>query len=124
MEDGAVYAFGRTDSSQLGLSAALIEERQTKGKHEDSQFKKAVGVPTEVPGLENVVALTSGSNHGLSAHEDGSCRAWGFGESYALGQGEDEDVPTPSAVTGQKLEGKTAFCVGAGAQHSALLADE
>ncbi|ORX46806.1 hypothetical protein DM01DRAFT_1339455 [Hesseltinella vesiculosa] len=51
MEDGAVYAFGRADSSQLGLSAALIEERQTKGKHEGSQFKKAVGVPTEVPGL-------------------------------------------------------------------------
>ncbi|KAI8063477.1 regulator of chromosome condensation 1/beta-lactamase-inhibitor protein II [Gongronella butleri] len=124
LNDGSVFAFGRADSSQLGLPAATIEELQTRADNQDSAHKKAVGIPTQVPGLGNVESLACGSNHALTVLKDGSCYAWGFGESAALGQGNEDDQPVPALVTGQKLEGKNVFRAAAGAQHSVLLADE
>ncbi|KAI8063478.1 regulator of chromosome condensation 1/beta-lactamase-inhibitor protein II [Gongronella butleri] len=124
LNDGSVFAFGRADSSQLGLPAATIEELQTRADNQDSTHKKAVGIPTQVPGLGNVESLACGSNHTLAVLKDGSCYAWGFGESAALGQGNEDDQPVPALVTGQKLEGKNVFRAAAGAQHSVLLADE
>ncbi|ORZ23397.1 regulator of chromosome condensation 1/beta-lactamase-inhibitor protein II [Absidia repens] len=126
MEDGTVYSFGRADSSQLGLPEALINERHTHENETDaskSQFKKAIGQPTLIPGLTDVVQICSGSNHALVTTRDGKAYAWGFGEMYALGNGSDDDEEIPCEVTGQKLEGHSVLRVSAGAQHSVILAN-
>ncbi|KAI8333527.1 regulator of chromosome condensation 1/beta-lactamase-inhibitor protein II [Chlamydoabsidia padenii] len=126
MEDGTVYAFGRADSSQLGLPTSLIDKLHTHENDNDtskSQFKKAIGQPTLIPGLTDVVQISSGSNHALVTTRSGKAYAWGFGEMYALGNGSDDDESVPTEVTGQKLEGHTVIRVSAGAQHSVILAN-
>lgn len=127
MEDGTVYSFGRADSSQLGLPDDLIKERQyiknKKDNSDSSQFKKAIGIPTQIPDLKDVVQISSGSNHAIVLTKDGQAYTWGFGEMYALGNGSDEDEEVPVLLTGQKLEGHKVLRVSAGAQHTAILAD-
>ncbi|KAI8085986.1 regulator of chromosome condensation 1/beta-lactamase-inhibitor protein II [Halteromyces radiatus] len=126
MEDGTVYSFGRADSSQLGLPESMINQLHPQEDDQDaskSQFKKAIGQPTLIPGLTDVIQISSGSNHALVTTESGKAYAWGFGEMYALGNGSDEDEPVPCEVTGQKLEGHKVIRVSAGAQHSVILAN-
>ncbi|KAI9499339.1 regulator of chromosome condensation 1/beta-lactamase-inhibitor protein II [Zychaea mexicana] len=126
MEDGHVYAFGRADSSQLGLPSAVIQElTQDQGANGDttkSGFKRAIGMPTRIPNLENVKAISSCSNHSLAVTNEGVGYTWGFGETSALGNGSDEDEEVPCQLTGQKLEGFKVLRVAGGGQHSAIVA--
>lgn len=124
MEDGSVYAFGRADSNQLGLPKELIEKNQTREEgSEVSAFKSAVGIPTRIPSLENVVQIATGTNHSVATTSSGKAYTWGFGECYALGNGSSDDEPVPTELTGQKLEGHKVIRVSAGAQHSMVLAN-
>ncbi|CAO3656133.1 unnamed protein product [Mucor hiemalis] len=123
MEDGTVYTFGRADSDQLGLPADLIEKVQTREEgSEVSSFKKAVGVPTQIPNLNEVIEVATGTNHIVATTKSGKAYTWGFGECYALGNGSSDDEPIPTELTGQKLEGHKVIRVSAGAQHSMVLA--
>ncbi|KAI8090984.1 regulator of chromosome condensation 1/beta-lactamase-inhibitor protein II [Gilbertella persicaria] len=123
MEDGTIYAFGRADSDQLGLPADLIDKVQTKEEGaEVSNFKRAVGLPTRIPSLKDVVSISTGTNHSIAVTSDGKAYTWGFGECYALGNGSSDDEPIPTELTGQKLEGHKVVRVSAGAQHSMILA--
>ncbi|KAI8343972.1 regulator of chromosome condensation 1/beta-lactamase-inhibitor protein II [Chlamydoabsidia padenii] len=121
MENGTVYSFGRADSSQLGLPESIINSQQTSGTSK-SKFKKAIGQPTMIPNLTDVVQISSGSNHALVTTRSGQAYAWGFGEMCALGNGSDDDEAVPCQVTGQKLDGHKVLRVSAGAQHSVILA--
>ncbi|RUP47695.1 regulator of chromosome condensation 1/beta-lactamase-inhibitor protein II [Jimgerdemannia flammicorona] len=131
-ESGEVYAFGRADSSQLGLPKQLLDQptpaaapsssMDVDGSSVSTQHKRAVSTPTPIPNLPPVVAISVGSNHNLALTRDGDAYAWGFGETHALGNGEDKDEECPIKVTGQKLEGFTVLQVSAGGQHSVLLA--
>ncbi|KAI9317993.1 regulator of chromosome condensation 1/beta-lactamase-inhibitor protein II [Dichotomocladium elegans] len=121
MKSGEVYSFGRADSSQLGLPKELVD-KLAFGDNEKSAFKRAVGLPTKIPGLENVDQIASGSNHAIVRTSDGTAYTWGFGESAALGNGTEEDCNEPCKLTGQKLEGHKVLRVAAGAQHSVIVA--
>lgn len=124
MEDGSVYAFGRADSNQLGLPTDLIDKNQTREEgSEVSAFKRAVGIPTRIPSLNNVVQIATGTNHSVATTSSGKAYTWGFGECYALGNGSSDDEPIPTELTGQKLEGHKVIRVSAGAQHSMVLAN-
>lgn len=123
MEDGTVYAFGRADSDQLGLPKELIDKLQTREEGADvSSFKQAIGVPTQIPGLKNIVQISTGTNHSIALDDAGIAYTWGFGECYALGNGSSDDEPVPTVLTGQKLEGHKVIRVAAGAQHTIILA--
>lgn len=121
MENGEVYAFGRADSSQLGLTDAEIEDLRVREKA-GSAHKKAVGIPTRISRLNNIVQIDSGSNHAIAVNAEGRAFTWGFGEMLALGTGDEDDVAEPTLLTGQKLEGHKVLRVAAGAQHSIVLA--
>ncbi|KAI7848987.1 regulator of chromosome condensation 1/beta-lactamase-inhibitor protein II [Circinella umbellata] len=126
MEDGHVYAFGRADSSQLGFPSSLIqkltEDQNANGDTTRSGFKRAIGIPTRIPNLENINSIASGSNHAIAVTNDGVAYTWGFGETSALGNGSDEDEELPCRLTGQKLEGFKVLRIAGGAQHSAIVA--
>ncbi|KAI9302721.1 regulator of chromosome condensation 1/beta-lactamase-inhibitor protein II [Cunninghamella echinulata] len=126
MENGTVYSFGRADSCQLGLPDALVHQLQTTNQKDESssQFKKAIGIPTQIPDLKDVVQISSGSNHAIVTTKKGDAYTWGFGEMYALGNGSDEDESVPLLLAGQKLEGHKVLRVSAGAQHSVILVDK
>lgn len=123
MQDGSVYTFGRADSDQLGLPEETIDKLKFREDNsESSGFKKAIGIPTLVPSLQNVVEISTGTNHSVATTESGTAYTWGFGECYALGNGSSDDEPIPTELTGQKLEGHKVIRVSAGAQHSMVLA--
>lgn len=130
-ESGDVYAFGRADSSQLGLPISVLDALTTSDASSmdvdgsvtvPRQTKRAIATPTKIPNLPPVVAIAVGSNHNLALTASGDAYAWGFGETHALGNGEDKDEEVPIKVTGQKLEGFRVLKVSAGGQHSVLLA--
>lgn len=121
MESGEVYAFGRADSSQLGLTESEIEQLRVHERN-GSAHKKAVGIPTRISTLSNVIQIDSGSNHAIAVDNKGQAFTWGFGEMMALGTGDEDDVTQPTLLTGQKLEGHKVLRVAAGAQHTVVLA--
>lgn len=131
MEDGTVYAFGRADSCQLGLTPETIKRLEVRGRQEEDTGShhngnaqsvfKAVGVPTKIEQMEGVQDISVSSNHAIALDASGSAYSWGFGVCHALGNGSDEDEPVPYKITGQKLEGHTVYRIAAGAQHSVLL---
>ncbi|KAG0231135.1 hypothetical protein BGW42_000486 [Actinomortierella wolfii] len=128
-KDGKVYTWGRSDSHQLGLgyvSEPPKEDGTAAVPEEDASLstghKKAIRHPTLVPGLNNIDAISVGSNHTLALTRTGEVYAWGFGEMLACGNGEEDDVPTPLKLTGQKIEGHRVIAIAAGGQHSMILA--
>ncbi|KAJ2958532.1 hypothetical protein NQZ79_g5897 [Umbelopsis isabellina] len=128
LTNGHVYTVGRADSSQLGLPDTMLdslEKQEDEMYHveRESTHKRAIGLPTEVPNLSNVQQIVAGSNHTIAVTKDGKAYAWGFGESYQLGSGADEDEKVPHLVEGQKIEGLKIHAAAAGGQHSVILAD-
>ncbi|KAI7871894.1 regulator of chromosome condensation 1/beta-lactamase-inhibitor protein II [Spinellus fusiger] len=121
MESGHVYAFGRADSSQLGLPKDVLTELSHQNGQSESAFKMAVGVPTLIPGLDKVAVVACGGFHGVAATVDGTAYAWGYGSQNELGNGTGEDEQVPIKVSGQKLEGHMVKQVAAGGHFTVLL---
>ncbi|KAJ1656952.1 hypothetical protein IWQ61_003574 [Dispira simplex] len=139
-EDGAVYGFGRSDSYQVGLPYTSLPEdiESMKRKREEarkraelydqpfdetefSTHKKAISKPTLLPDCPKFVTLGVGSNHNIGLTADGNIYSWGYGDMLALGNGEEDDVETPTLVTGKRLEDSKVIRIAAGGQHSVLL---
>ncbi|KAG0165888.1 hypothetical protein DFQ29_001270 [Apophysomyces sp. BC1021] len=110
MNDGRVFSFGRADLSQLGVW------RNTIGGAPE------IGHPQLITSVQNVVQISTCSNHNITTDHLGVAHTWGFGETYALGTGSEEDAEVPVMLTGQKLQGHRVLRVAAGAQHSVILA--
>jgi regulator of chromosome condensation len=89
-----------------------------------SSHKRAIGLPTAIPNLADVIQIAAGSNHTIAVTKDGKAFAWGFGESYQLGSGSDEDEKVPHLIEGQKIEGMDIIVAAAGGQHSVILATD
>lgn len=105
--EGAVFAFGRGDNSQLGL-----------GDGEEQHLS-----PVKVQGLAGVPIrkLTCGSNQNFAVAKSGDLYAWGFGEMGQLGNGKAGDEPTPMLIEPAELAGRAVLHATSGGQHSVLL---
>ncbi|KAJ1674904.1 hypothetical protein EV182_002325, partial [Spiromyces aspiralis] len=139
--NGDVYTFGRSDSYQTGLPFQVIphdalpesekkrEAAKTnvtngsdnKGEDGHSGHKKAIILPTKLPGFSNIVDVACGSNHTLAINSDHKVFSWGYGEMNQLGNGGEGDEKTPHELTGQKIQGLRVLKVCAGGQHSVIL---
>ncbi|RUS26338.1 regulator of chromosome condensation 1/beta-lactamase-inhibitor protein II [Jimgerdemannia flammicorona] len=151
MEDGEMYGFGRADWGQLGLDMATMDEVAEVGMDlvpaantasppagadmevesdggssiattPAALIKRAVRMPTRLLSRpDNVVEIDVGSYHNLARTQDGTAYAWGFGETFALGNGEERDEFVPVRVEGQKIQGGKVVALAAGGQHSVLV---
>jgi alpha-tubulin suppressor-like RCC1 family protein len=99
-EGGAVYTWGYNREGQLGL-----------GDHGDGTHSN---VPTEVPGVNEVVAVAAGRYHSFALSRDGTVMACGWNSSGQLGLGDTDDRDTFTVVAG--LRG--VVDIDAGAHHS------
>ena len=115
-KDGRLFGFGRSDSHQLGLGYT-----EAPGSETSDSFKKAIREPTLIPGLPTITAISVGSNHTLALTQAGDVYAWGFGEMYACGNGEEEDVEKPLLLEGKQIENVVIRKVAGGGQHSVIL---
>ena len=101
--DGTLWAWGYNKVSQLGDGTTITRY-----------------VPTEIPGLTDVAAVSAGDYFSLALRIDGTAWAWGENSNGELGNGTTMGSRTPQQVPG--LAGVTA--VAAGGQYSlALTAD-
>jgi len=109
-DDGAVYAFGRGDSHQLGFADGT--EQST--------------TPRLISALDGVRVrkLASGSNQNVAVTRTGDLYAWGFGEMGQLCNGKSADEAAPALVESTALSGMAVLAAASGAQHSVLLATE
>ncbi len=117
--DGSLYAMGRGDSGQLGLSAS---------KEDKPKFAAASFLPQRIPqqrfGGSAVVQVAGAGAFSLAVTADGNVWSWGYGDMGQLGNGTDQDEVLPFNVTAacSELGDVQSLQVAAGDQHSVLLA--
>ena len=106
-----MYSWGRVDDGRLGLGTDVTEDVRT---------------PTLIPALEKetCVNVASGSSVSYAVTQDGRVYAWGFGENWQLGNGEDDDQKTPTLVNVsiKKDVATGVVFVSSGGQHTCLVA--
>jgi alpha-tubulin suppressor-like RCC1 family protein len=102
--NGTVRCWGRSSEGQIGLGSFL-------------QFE---ALPTEVPGLSNVVSIAAGAFHTCAVLVDGTARCWGLNADGQVGDGTggpNTNRSLPTTVSG--LGG--AIDIAAGASHTCAL---
>ncbi len=115
-KDGTAWTWGYNESGVLGQNHELMHEFypvQVKG-------------PGGVNLLKGLVAVSSGRNHAMGLHRDGTVWSWGNNSNGQLGDGITESKPFPVQVIAPEGVGtlKNVIALSAGAHHSlALLAD-
>jgi alpha-tubulin suppressor-like RCC1 family protein len=94
--DGGVYAWGRGDAGQLGIGAMPVVNYKTRS----ARVENFVPYPVRIPGLTDVVAISTGDMHSLALLKDGTVRAWGQNKYGQIGDGSTVNRNTPTPVPG------------------------
>jgi alpha-tubulin suppressor-like RCC1 family protein len=81
--DGTVWAWGNNQYGQLG---------QGPGDFQDRRF------PVQVPGLTNVVTISTGFYHSMAIKADGTTWIWGRNDTGQLGDNTSTNNPTPTML--------------------------
>lgn len=101
--DGSVWAWGSNGFGQLGDGTAEFNPHP---------------VPVQVPGLTDVIAISSHLNHNLVLKSDGSVWAWGNNDFGQIGNNTSGgNVPIPTQV----LNLSNVIAIVAGYRHNAAL---
>lgn len=103
--DGTVWTWGSNDYSDLGI-----------GTDDGNPHP----VPMQVPGLENIVAISGGNHHYMALKNGGTVWTWGDNDAGQLGDGTTNGSSSPIQVIG--LTGITA--IAAGESHSLALKND
>ena len=105
---GCVYVCGRKEYGRLGLGKESSEP----------------SVPTKLDDLVSVRTVGAGGACSFAVTDNGELFSWGMGTNLQLGMSEEEDVWTPTQVTGKKIENRRIFAVSSGGQHTAVLVSQ
>ncbi|QRK09614.1 hypothetical protein JQX13_05635 [Archangium violaceum] len=100
-EDGTVWAWGSSSNGQLGNG--------TTGRFQN--------IPEQVPGLTDVVAISSRGWHSLALRADGTVWTWGHDILSQVGSGALHLVPV-------QVPGLTGVAISAGSGHSLVLSGD
>lgn len=114
---GKVYACGRADGGQVGIS------KEDKA-FEDADDKDMLTEPALVtfPGDDDdedpIVHVSAGIHNNLAVSKDGALFCWGTGPQGELGAGDDTEVKTPKMIVRREGGSWAAIAADCGGQHS------
>eukprot|EP00903_Cladosiphon_okamuranus_P016988 g15658.t1 len=111
-----LFSFGRNDSGQLGCTASLSKDDW--GAFEQNPME--VHLPEDAG---NPVKVECGTNHCLVITDKHELYTWGYGETCALGHGNDTDCTLPKKVDTKKRGITKVLDADGGGQHSAILGE-
>lgn len=126
--DGSVYAMGRGDSGQLGVSRSSSDKAPA-----GSATLAPLRIPQQFFGGSRVLQVEAEGCFSLCFTADNQVYAWGYGEMGQLGNAksnnldtipDDEVVPFNVTKAGGELEGNDVLQLGAGGQHSVILVQD
>ncbi|KAF0481618.1 RCC1/BLIP-II [Gigaspora margarita] len=120
LENGSIYSFGRADYGQLGIGDALDRDDDEQMKIKRQKIGQKVVTPTKIKNIALCQFIATGDHHSIAVSNDGKLYTWGFGESYALGGG-DEDKKEPYLLVDKSLTGRSILAIGGGSQHTVIL---
>eukprot|EP01038_Epipyxis_sp_PR26KG_P006020 gene6020-8290_t len=111
--NGTVYAFGRSDSGQIGSSSV------------GTNVGDFVGTPT-IPSFPISIQASSiacGGNHNIVLTSNNEVYSWGYGDMLQLGHGDEKDEILPKKLnfTKAKIRNIQITQVAGGGQHSAII---
>lgn len=98
LSDATVVCWGYNRRGEIGAPADIV-------------FSSAA--PLHVPGLTDVVSVTTGRFHSCAALSDGTAHCWGDNEDGQLGTGSADPIGTSSPVTVGGLTGVVSLAGGA-----------
>lgn len=131
--NGKVYACGRSDGGQLGLSEddpafkAQADEEKERDKVEDEETKGMLVRPGRIMFPDEndpVVQISAGIHNNLAVTRGGALYTWGSGPQGELGAGEDVEVRTPKMIVRKEGGSWAAVTASCGGQHSIALLRE
>ena len=89
---GQLYAFGRGDSGQLGVSEMI---GKAAGAFSDTPCH--INLPQNNIN-DKVISIACGGNHNLAITANNDIYSWGYGDMLALGHGEEKDENLPKKM--------------------------
>lgn len=119
-EDGSLYSFGRVDMFEVGIAKKNYPDYSFKDAHEKV---RAIPFPTKLENVPEFNSIAAGSHHSLAIAKNGEnlgcIYSWGYGDTYAVGQGPDaDDIEVPTVIKNTATLGYQMSLVGAGGQFS------
>jgi alpha-tubulin suppressor-like RCC1 family protein len=101
LSNGAVETWGENAWGQLGDGSATGPETCHAAFAQSSRYEVPCSTtPVQVNGLSGVLAIASGSQHGLALLSNRTVVAWGDNEEGQLGDGTTKSSDVPVAVSG------------------------
>jgi alpha-tubulin suppressor-like RCC1 family protein len=101
LTNGTVDAWGENAWGQLGDGTETGPDTCHAAFAQVSNYQVPCSTtPVQVNGLSGVLAIASGSQHGLALLSNGTVVAWGDNEEGQLGDGTKESSDVPVAVSG------------------------
>ncbi|KAA0154546.1 hypothetical protein FNF29_02423 [Cafeteria roenbergensis] len=116
-EAGHVYAMGRGDSGQLGISPA---GSKLPAPNSVSLEPRRVTLPEG----KRAVQVAANSSISAAVCADGSVFVWGTGSAGQTGSAELDDAAVPNLIATAKFGGKRVVQVSCGGQHMAAITAE
>jgi len=118
--DHNVWSIGRGDDGRMG-----VVDPEKMGEKEQTYDESNKLIKLDLPNTEacHPVQISSRSAVGYCRMSDGTGYSWGFGTCYQLTNGDDEDVNTPMALQGGRIQGKRLLSIACGGQHGVLIVD-
>ncbi|XP_002138000.2 regulator of chromosome condensation-like [Drosophila pseudoobscura] len=106
--DQRCYVVGRPEYGRLGL-----------GSQQDvvAELTPTINLPA------NIVHVGCGDISSYAITEDGKLYAWGMGNSYQLGVGDDHDQLEPALVGGKSIQNRKMLLASGGGHHALFLGE-
>lgn len=116
LEDGSLYSCGRLDMCEVGIAHDKLPAETYKDEHGKN---RSVPVFTKLEDVPLFKGIAAGSHHSVAISQNGIAYSWGFGETYAVGLGpDDEDIETPTRIKNTATKNHRIVFAGCGGQFS------